>query len=1016
VGITSSVDYQTEPTKSFFLSDTGNSFFKRVNSDGTFGIALDPGTYSVRAKAYIENNHHSSSQVGTFAVVPDQTTSSVNLTLNSAPQITGSLVNVSGAAVSGVKVQVWPVDATGNFVSNSWFFGDDDQTDLTGNFQLGGLAPGNYKVIIRSPFGPIPDVSVTIDSTLSANPSTFPLTLGSINVNGSVKDATGNPITHFLLNVMNNTPNFPWGTELTSDTGSFQLILPDGEYSLSVYSGDEHMPSDPVTITVTNGVVSGNTNIVVKNRPWAEIYSLPNQGNPLPLVRYTGSDAINTNLAGIKAGWTVSDSAVFVSESDFADYPAALLITGHYNAPLFIVAQGGLSTEQLSELTALGVKQATLVGGTSVLSVSVESSLHTQNIAVMRVVGRDRYETMALANQLVMPSISGVNKLILAPGDDASLANTIALAGYAGKLGIPLLTTVPSMPVGAATIPDTVLNEIASLNPQEIFFATGVDKIGGDQEQQIKAKLGNPDNLLFRTLAPAVAGVKGDLQTNFDIISTLAYAWNLPNLNAHTVIAPAQSLSELATAANLAGSWDTIPLLSEANSPNPNIWWYLDRPQGSTTGASLPSPRASKSELDVIGSASLIPDNVALVYSQGGIMFGSTVPIDGHVLSGVTVTVNGVAQTVDATGNFYTSLNLVTGLNTITMVATRNGDTQTYTYYVINMTPPLTIPDIILPAATPGQAYTFPLPMMGGEGPYVWSAQNLPYWLSLDPATGLLNGTPTTTDVGVSTFTVYLRDSSGIVQQTSKQFTLTVQGTGTGPFAIGQVKTGLGPNGVAGIYLGIKNIVDAQGRAWTDQTLAGYQLAIDYDPTQVQLFNPNNFARLGTFTYNPASTTGTSTAGAANLATAVISDIGTTGTTNYQSLVFVPLVLTGPASSVSDITIRFEKISDADTNLTQIQPPPPMHLTFKKGRTANAIGLTPTRPLDIRDGIAGLQFLAGLRQVGVERTQVNPVNMASSLPVEQLVQPVQPGLANVVALMQYLAGLRDAGFQLISQH
>ncbi len=65
------------------------------------------------------------------------------------------------------------------------------------------------------------------------------------------------------------------------------------------------------------------------------------------------------------------------------------------------------------------------------------------------------------------------------------------------------------------------------------------------------------------------------------------------------------------------------------------------------------------------------------------------------------------------------------------------------------------------PAGQVGLAYSDPLTVTGGTGPYVWSvsAGTLPPGLTLDPASGLLAGTPTT--VGSFPFTVKVVDSAG---------------------------------------------------------------------------------------------------------------------------------------------------------------------------------------------------------------------------------------------------------------
>ena len=72
-------------------------------------------------------------------------------------------------------------------------------------------------------------------------------------------------------------------------------------------------------------------------------------------------------------------------------------------------------------------------------------------------------------------------------------------------------------------------------------------------------------------------------------------------------------------------------------------------------------------------------------------------------------------------------------------------------------------------------AYSQTLAATGGTPPYVnWTVitGSLPAGLSLNPATGAITGTPTTT--ATSNFTVQVQDSAGTPQTASKAFALTV--------------------------------------------------------------------------------------------------------------------------------------------------------------------------------------------------------------------------------------------------
>ena len=82
----------------------------------------------------------------------------------------------------------------------------------------------------------------------------------------------------------------------------------------------------------------------------------------------------------------------------------------------------------------------------------------------------------------------------------------------------------------------------------------------------------------------------------------------------------------------------------------------------------------------------------------------------------------------------------------------------------LTVTPPaaaLTITTTSLPNGTIGQAYSRPVQATGGSGTLTWtiSAGTLPRNLNLDPATGVISGTPTAP--GASSFTVRVADPFG---------------------------------------------------------------------------------------------------------------------------------------------------------------------------------------------------------------------------------------------------------------
>ena len=97
--------------------------------------------------------------------------------------------------------------------------------------------------------------------------------------------------------------------------------------------------------------------------------------------------------------------------------------------------------------------------------------------------------------------------------------------------------------------------------------------------------------------------------------------------------------------------------------------------------------------------------------------------------------------------------------------------------FSLTINPPLTITTVSpLPAGTQGVAYGQTFAATGGTPPYVsWVATvpaQLPPGLTINPASGALTGIPTTP--GVYNFTVQVNDSTGVPNQTTKAFSVTI--------------------------------------------------------------------------------------------------------------------------------------------------------------------------------------------------------------------------------------------------
>lgn len=128
-----------------------------------------------------------------------------------------------------------------------------------------------------------------------------------------------------------------------------------------------------------------------------------------------------------------------------------------------------------------------------------------------------------------------------------------------------------------------------------------------------------------------------------------------------------------------------------------------------------------------------------------------------------------------------TSITLTTGANTSGRLLARNGAVTLDTNNVNTCGPAPACPVITvnpptLPNGTVGTAYNQAVSASGGTAPYTFSVSSgaLPTGLTLDPATGVISGTPTT--AATFNFTITAADASGCLG--SRPYTVTMAAPG----------------------------------------------------------------------------------------------------------------------------------------------------------------------------------------------------------------------------------------------
>ena len=173
----------------------------------------------------------------------------------------------------------------------------------------------------------------------------------------------------------------------------------------------------------------------------------------------------------------------------------------------------------------------------------------------------------------------------------------------------------------------------------------------------------------------------------------------------------------------------------------------------------------------------------------------------------------GAATSATLTG---TPTNAEVGDHSVTLRVTANGVSvdQDFTITVANINDAPTYTSTPVLAATDGVQYNYTATVQDidpGPDTLTLSAPTLPAWLTFDPNTGVLTGTPATVDVGNHPVVIRVNDGSGDVDQS---FTIVVSDIGTSIAATELLGTTNG--GIAGLESFVDDIGITQFDYWTD--------------------------------------------------------------------------------------------------------------------------------------------------------------------------------------------------------
>ncbi|MBU5228059.1 cell wall-binding repeat-containing protein [Clostridium senegalense] len=154
--------------------------------------------------------------------------------------------------------------------------------------------------------------------------------------------------------------------------------------------------------------------------------------------RISGMSRYETSIKVSQKGWSESDVAVLVTGENYPDAISSAPLAKKYNAPILLTSKNKISSELENEIKRLGVKTVYIIGGTGVISNSVETSLNSMGILTNRINGNDRYETSVK----VAETIGQAEEVFVATGD--SFADALSVSTVAASKNSPIILSQES--------------------------------------------------------------------------------------------------------------------------------------------------------------------------------------------------------------------------------------------------------------------------------------------------------------------------------------------------------------------------------------------------------------------------------------------------------------------------------------------------------------------------------------------------------------------------------------------
>ena len=319
-------------------------------------------------------------------------------------------------------------------------------------------------------------------------------------------------------------------------------------------------------------------------------------------TRLAGQTRYETASAIAKQGWSQSDYAILAYGENYPDALASAPLAKKYNAPILLTTSSSLPNSTKLALIDLQTKNVIIIGGTGVISSSIDIELQSMGINVTRIFGNDKYETsIKIAQQITTSS-----ELFVCTSEDYPDALSVA--------PIAALKQIPIILVPRDYLPDSVKSYISSVDINKTYVIGYSDVI----DDSVANQFSNSERILGSDKYSRNIAVNQKFNTEFS--------------SDNICLATGEGFADALTGSAYAVKISSPIILINNSSPENTKSYYQQRFMnannicvfGGTAVISDPQINSLNSILNVDKGNTVLPQGVRLNKSSTNIIIGGS--------------------------------------------------------------------------------------------------------------------------------------------------------------------------------------------------------------------------------------------------------------------------------------------------------------------------------------------------------------------------------------------------------